>query len=217
MAVALGGMILTAAAAFVFGVFNLTLMAEREPLFDEHVESTARFLEYAFASAIQAGADSGDQGEADDNARNENAATPRIAWKRLPGGSGLNPEAISFRMRGDLPIFVQEETAFLPEVECFLVFDDNDGLVLRWRTDAMKTEDADALLASMLSPYVKELTYYYYDREDDSWDDSDEAEQSDEGQVLLPDFISLKFEHPDGREATRQILLPAVDVERPLP
>lgn len=212
MALALGGMVLTAAAAFLFGIFNITLMAEREPLFDEHVESTTRFLEYAFLTALP----DEDKGGTSNRDRQGNAGqnTSPVAWKALPGGTGLNPEALAFKLNGDLPIFVPEDMAYIPEVECFLVLD--EGLTLRWRTEAMRQEDADALLSSRLSPFVTGLTYYYYDREDDSWEDSDEAETADEGGQLLPDFIGLTFQHPDGREATRKILLPA-NHDTPLP
>ena len=221
MAVAIGGLILVSASGFLFGVFNLSLVAEREPLFEEHVDSTSRFLEYAFATALPARENSSRNSENEEETpsrgnNDTNQSAPTVSWQRIPGESGLNPEGLSFRLPGDIPIFVAENT-YLPEVTCYLVFKDGEGLLLRWRTDEMAAEDDDDVLTSLISPYVTEVTYYYYDREDDTWEESDEAEQSDEGQTMMPDFIGLAFEHPDGREAKRQILLPATDGEKPLP
>ncbi|WOO40037.1 PulJ/GspJ family protein [Rubellicoccus peritrichatus] len=224
MAVALGGLILVSASAFLMGVFNLSLIAEREPLFEEHVDSTTRFLEYAFSTALPVPEGAvNEEVQGTNNQRNTNNQSnsgddsrPKISWQRIPGEIGLNPEALSFRLPGDIPIFVAEDS-YLPEVSCYLVFKDGEGLLLRWRTDEMASEDDDETLTSVISPYVTELIYYYYDREDDKWEDSDEAEQSDEGETMMPDFIGLSFVYPDGREAKRQVLLPAVDSERPLP
>lgn len=225
MAIMLGGIILVSAAAFVMGVFNLSLVAEREPLFEEHVDSTTRFLEYAFSTALPvpgAGGNSGtddSDGQNRDNQNTNNSSqenNPVVSWQRIPGETGLNPEALSFRVPGDIPVFVAEHS-YLPEVTCYLVFKDGEGLLLRWRTDEMASEDDDDVMTSIISPYVTELKYYYYDREDDKWEESDEPEQSDEGQTMMPDFVGLAFVHPDGREAKRQLLLPATDSERPLP
>lgn len=230
MAIVLGGLILTSAAGFLFGVFNMTIAAQEEPLFEEHVDSTARFLEYVFGSALPSeDADTGRRnsqrnGQNNNTANGEagesgssNGQSGSISWQRIPGESGLNPEALSFRLAGDLPILVDEKQAYLPEVECWLIFKDDEGLLLRWRTQAMQREDADDLLTSVISPYVTSLIYWYYDHEDDSWEDSDEVETADEGGNRMPQFIALTYEYPDGQEAKRHILLPATDADRPLP
>lgn len=231
MAVLLGGLILTAAASFVFGIFHLTIVAEKEPMFEEHVDATSRFLEFAFSSALPAeentnrntsaneGGEGSDQRQQPDtpNPNDSSSKGSAVAWKRIPGESGLNPEALSFRLSGDLPIFVHEEQAFLPDVECWLVFNEDEGLVLRWRTDEMAEESDDETLTAVISPFVDSLTYWYYDQEDDRWEDSDEAEEADEGGKRMPDFIVLTYKHPDEREAKRQLLLPASDSDYPLP
>lgn len=229
MAVVLGGLILTAAASFVFGVFNITLMAEKEPMFEEHVDSTSRFIEYTFNAAIPSedSDNSSDTQSGQSNSRRRTTTEDEgssgssqngaVSWQRIPGETGLNPEALSFRLPGDLPILVDEEQAFLPEVQCWLVFKEDEGLLLRWRTDEMADEDDDATFTSVISPYVTSMTYWYYDSEDDKWEDSDEVEEADEGGKRMPEFIALTYEHPDGREAKRQLILPASDSDYPLP
>lgn len=224
MAVALGGMILTAAAGFVFFVAQLNIAAEEEPLFEEHVDSTTRFVEYILSCALPAedatessGSNNSDSDSETGESGTNNGQSSSISWQTIPGESGLDTEALSFTLAGDLPILVDEDQAYLPEVECWLVFKEGEGLLLRWRTEEMRSEDVDDLLTSVISPYVTALTYWYYDQEDDSWEESDEVETADEGGNRMPEFIALAYEYPDGQEAKRQILLPALDADRPLP
>lgn len=201
MAIVLGGLILTAAASFLFGIFNLTLIAEKEPLFQEHVDTSSRFLEHAFSAAL---------GDEDDN----DSPGP-VSWRRIPGEIGLNPEALSFRLPGEFPIF-QAEGMFVPDVTAYLIFRQREGLFFHWQTDAMRAENEDDLRVSLISPNVTEVLYLYYDRDNNSWDESKEAESNRQGETLVPDFIQITYTHSDGREAKRQILLPA-NSELPLP
>ena len=204
LAMVLGGLIITAAAGFLFGVFNLTLVAEKKPLFAEHANNVSRFLEFSFASALPVDSDDSEgDGET-------------ISWQRVPGVSGLNPQGLSMRLRGDLPVFQGEESP-LPELNCYLVVDGANGLSLVWQSDDMANDNIDAAYRSELSPYVSDLNYLYYDALNDNWESSGDAEKLDDGTLAIPDFIQLTFKHPDGREIERQLILPAKHEERPLP
>ncbi len=199
MSLVLGGMIITVAAGFMFGIFHLTLSAEKKPLFAEHVGNSSRFLEFALATALppQSSENTEEGGEAE---------ALSVEWKRVPGAAGLNPMALSFRSNGELPIF-QGEMYPIPSLQVYLVADEDDGLSLLWQSDAMANENQDRLMQSKVSPYVGSLTYLYYDAEAKRWNASDEPEKNMQGQLVLPDFIELDYLHPDGREMTRRIFI----------
>ena len=201
MSIALGGLLLTAAASFLFGIFHLKVNLEERPAFEEHIEGVERFLAFAFDNALT---------EDDDE------AAEAVSFAEVPGALLNQDEVLSFRLSGELPLFVEPET-YLPEVACFLVFNADDGLYLLWQTDAMAAEDDDDLRRTPISPYVTSLVYAYYDAEDDEWDESTEPEDADGGGLKLPDMIKVIFTHPeDERQETIEILLPAADADVPL-
>lgn len=201
LSIGLGGMLLIAAASFLFGIFRLKVNLEERPAFEEHIEGVERFLDFAFANAIA------DEDEED--------AQP-VAFAEIPGVTLGQDEVLSFRLSGELPLFVEPET-YLPEVDCYLVFNRQDGLYLLWQSDEMAAEDSDDLRRTPLSPYVTSLLYAYYDAEDDEWEVSEEPEDADQGGLKMPDMIKVIFTHPaDEHEQIIEILLPTYDADVPL-
>ncbi len=202
MALFLGGLLLTAASSYLFGIFNLKINLEERPAFEEHIEGVERFLAFAFENAVV---------EDDD----DEAAEP-VAFAEIPGTILGQDEVLSFRLSGEIPLFVEPET-YLPEVTCYLVFNQQDGLYLLWQTDEMATEDEDDLRHTPISPYVTGVVYAYYDAEDDEWEESTEPEDAAEGGLKLPDMLKVIFTHPeDEYEETIEILLPPKEADVPL-
>ena len=201
MAIFLGGLLLTAAASFIFGIFQLKVNLEERPAFEEHIEGVERFLAFAFENAF---ADGDDESES------------AVTFAEVPGAGIGQDEVLSFRLPGELPLFVEPET-YLPEVTCYLVFDAKDGLYLLWQTEAMASEDTDDLRRTPLSPYAMSLVYAYYDADDDDWEESTEPETADEGGLKQPDMIKVIFTHPeDEHTETIVILLPPTEADVPL-
>lgn len=196
MALFLGGMLLTAAAAFLFGLFNLTVETEEAPVGKTHADAVADFLAYAFSTALPP--------SQDDAAANQSA----VAWQPLPGSIQLNEQALALRLPGDLPLFF-DDSLFLPELNCFLVFDRDDGLVFLWQTDAMATEDTGDFRRTIVSPLAVSMEYLYYDVDSNQWDSVTEPEQDDGGGFRLPDFLRLEFELGRQEAVTRYVLLPS--------
>ncbi|MEO0795333.1 MAG: prepilin-type N-terminal cleavage/methylation domain-containing protein [Verrucomicrobiota bacterium] len=214
LVVALGGVLLLSAASLVFGMFQLKVAVDSAPQQDEHIANLRRFLEYAFTQAKPIN-NTGEQG-IDGGAANgdDDTAEPPVAWKNLPGTSDLNEMTLAFRLPGDVPLFV-DDAQYLPAVDCYLVFEEGEGLYLHWQSDAMADEDTDDLRTTLLSPLVTKVEYYWYDAEDEDWEISEESEENDEGEETVPDFIRLTFVGDRDNPPTALLLLPPSDPEIP--
>lgn len=195
LAILLGGMLLTAVSSFLVSLINLSVALEEEPLFDQHAGQVAGFLQQAMlaSSAYGEGSSPGQTGG--------------VSWQVLPSGARLNEEALQFRVSGDYPLFLME-SPFVPEVNCWLVFIPEEGLYLDWRTDAQAYENEESASRTLLSAYVSELAFLYYDIERNSWEETVEPMQAPEGGLAMPDYLKLNFRHPDGRERTEFLLIP---------
>lgn len=113
-------------------------------------------------------------------------------------------------------LFLEEEGYEPFRADAWLVFESGSGLALVWQSDEV-TEDSDEdYRTTLLSPYCTELTYLFYDAEDEAWEEVTAADVSDEAQNQLPVFLRLTFESPEGEELHRRILLPAATLT-PLP
>ncbi len=198
MAIFLGGLLLTAAASYLFGLFNLKTILEERPAYEDHVNGVVRFLDFAFANAIA----------------EENEAA--VSIQQPPGASLGDAEALAFRINGELPLFV-DSGQYLAELDCYLVFDEEAGLYLLWQSDQMANEDADDLRRTPLSPYVTAITYAYYDEEFQTWEEEQEFQDAAEGGLALPDMIRIYFTHPkDNTQLVFDLLLPPEEADVPL-
>lgn len=191
LAVAIGAMIMTAATSLLFSTSHLWFESENLTVVDEHVVSLTHFVEHAFSAAEV----------------NEESDSGAISWGKIPGDFSIDGDLLTFRLTGDLPIFV-EEGSFLPEVNCYLKFREDQGLYLIWQSDAMAEENAEDFRETLLSPWVKEMLYCYYDEEAESWDSSDKMESDQDGNPKIPEFLKLKFISDDSTEQESFILLP---------
>lgn len=195
LAILLGGMLLTAVSSFLVSLINLSMAMEEEPLFDQHAGHVVHFLRQAMLASSAYG-EEGASGQ-----------TGGVRWQVLPSGAGLNEEALQFRVSGEYPLFLME-SPFVPEVTCWLVFIPDEGLYLDWRTDAQAYENEESASRTLLSAYVGEMSFLYYETERDRWEEKEEPMQAPEGGLLIPDYLKLSFRHPDGRERTDFLLIP---------
>lgn len=195
LAILLGGMLLTAVSSFLVSLINLSMALEEEPLFDQHARNVANFLQQAMLTS-SAYAEEGNAGQ----------QSGGVSWQPLPSSSKLNEEALQFRLPGSYPLFLME-SPFVPEVDCWLVFLPGEGLYLDWRTDAQARENQEWIFRTLLSPYVSEVTYCYYDAERNRWEEKAEPMQAASGGLAMPDYLKFVFRHPDGREHVEYLLI----------
>ncbi|MGE9296447.1 MAG: PulJ/GspJ family protein [Puniceicoccales bacterium] len=201
LVLAVGGVLLVGVASLVFGLMQLKIAADTAPQEDEHRANLVRFMEYIFAQAEPV-KNAGDEGE---------AASSPVEWREVPGSSDLNAKALAFRLPGNIPVFVDDEI-YMPAVDCYLRLIDDEGLFLFWQTDEMADENIEDFRRTLISPIVTQLEYLWYDEEDEVWDSSDEAEENDEGEFVIPQFIRLTFRGGDeDNPRTAMLLLPPDD------
>lgn len=197
LVVGLSAFVLTAAASLIFGMLQLKTAAESGPQQDEHIANIRRFLEFAFSEAKPI-----------ENLGDEGGEAPEfpVVWRNLPGSSDLNEQCLAFRLPGEIPLFMDDEL-YMPEVDCYLRFIEGEGLYLYWQTDMMANEDVDDLRRTLLSPLVAKVEYLWFEAEDEDWEISDQAEQSDEGGYDTPTFIRLSFHGSDPDNLPQALLL----------
>lgn len=202
LAVSIGMMVMMAAAGMLFFVGQLWHHSESHTTFEQHTENVSQFLEHIFEAS--SGSSSDNEQGGNQNGGDEGP----VAWRNLPGDTSLEDQLLSFRVSGELPLFYMEDAARIEEVTAFLKLEQGKGLVLNWQTDDQIREDSDEINQTILSPRVSKLEFYYYDREDNSWTQSEEQEENDDGQPLIPDFVKLSFNHEDGRTDETFVILP---------
>lgn len=194
LAIALGGALLTAVMVHVFSLAAIWQNSGDGDYFDQHVDGVVLFLSNTFA--MSEGLESVAQEEEDRNETEEESQIEPVIWGRPPGYSDFEDPLLTFRLKESPPLFTTGEFP-MPGVTCHLYFHDRDGLSLLWYSRFSKVENINDVNRTLISPYVTEIEYCYYDTEFESWDIESDPKEDRDGQFLLPDFIKLRFEYED--------------------
>ncbi len=179
LALALGGMLLTAVLVHVFSLSNIWTNSTGDDFFKQHVDGVTLFLNNALALS--------------EGLNNEEQAAP-VNWDRPPGYSDFDEPLLTFRLKESPALYAWEGSA-RPAVTSHIYFRQRDGLSLLWYSRLDKVEDMNDVHLTRVSPYITQVTYCYYDKESDNWDLQEKPEKDSDDQYLLPDFIKLRFEY----------------------
>lgn len=198
LALTAGSIVLVYASFYAFSLGSIWFNRGGSNFFDHHVDGVLLFLNGALEEA---------------ETINEEASQP-ITWSRPPGYSEFDDPLLSFRLRESPALLVREGTS-LPNVICYFYFLPTDGMALLWHSLLEETDDIDEVRHTVLSPFITEVSYCYYDPEKNSWTIEQRQEEDEDGQFLLPDFLALKFDYQD---ETREgyLYLPKVGQNVPL-
>lgn len=186
LAMTLASLILVSAAGLLFNVSELYFTEQGKPDHDMHVVNVSHFLQQIFQGVAQA--DSGNSGS-----RNSNQASTPIQWNSLPGDSLGEKDHLSFQYEKNIPI-IYWEYGPLPALTAWLHHEPDEGLFLFWQTTRQAQEDPNDYMRSLISPYVTELHYEYYDIDMDRWEEDKDFLATEK---LLPDMIRIVFEWPE--------------------
>ncbi len=198
LALAVGGMILTAVTFQIYSFTNIWLHNSTDNFFPRHVDGLTLFLNNMVALS---------EGLEEENPN-------PVSWTRPPGYSDLDDPLLTFQLRDAPPLLVWPG-APLAAVTCHLLYQRDSGLSLLWHSRLQETEDLDDARNTLLSPYVTQIRYCYYDAEDDTWDKTETPEEDDSGQFLLPQFLEIRFAYEDEERQTA-IYLPDLNQNVPL-
>lgn len=252
LAVALGGLLLTAISFQIVSLSNIWLNRADDDFFTEHANGVASFITASFdrASAPPAQAFSGQTDLSDDDSPEGEQQTPEqpeseeqggnqtgrnqqngsqdttsnsqqnvragIQLTRPPGFAEIKEPLIGFRQSEPPPLLFERNATAMPTVEAWLYFESGRGLALLWRSPLLEDNsfrEEDSLRSTLISPYVTEVLYCYYDDSTESWDEYRDIREID-GEYRLPEFIKLKFVYEE-QEVTRLIFVPKATATAP--
>ncbi|MBL4574707.1 MAG: prepilin-type N-terminal cleavage/methylation domain-containing protein [Opitutaceae bacterium] len=206
LAVTIGAWVIVAATTFVFSMGELWGRGGEDRLFDRHVRGVSRFLEGAFREAANGMQASSGQGE----------ASGPVSWQ-IPAGTKFGKdELLTFELAESPGLLVWPNDP-LPFVVCSLRLDPSEGLFLLWKSRLEIDFDEAAPRETRISPFVQEMTYFYYEDEGDSpvWEENEEPLTDIQRQPLLPDRVRLTFVY-DGLTRTEDLVLPQLVSGAPL-
>lgn len=232
-----GGMLLATATSFLFSTVSLRRQIEEAPQLGQHAASVARLLEGLIASAepqqgaaasgggasgggsggSSAGSGSGASGNSTGSsgsgsggiAGGSGSASGPINWQELPAVVFGSDQALYLRVRPGLPVFVSQSGLTETSVDCYLLFERNNGLLLFWQSERMRREDDSDWERTVLSPLVSAVSLLYYDSERERWEQVDGLEQLFSEPERLPQVMQITFREPGSeREVVAEVLLP---------
>jgi prepilin-type N-terminal cleavage/methylation domain-containing protein len=121
-----------------------------------------------------------------------------IFWQNPEFNKSSDDPLLSLQIRENTPLLTNPEGILPLENTLYLYFDPDEGLSLVHSSSLNEAvESEDDYQRTMLSPYVKEMKYIYWDSESETWESLDEPMTMPEGDYiyLIPNFIQLSFEY----------------------
>lgn len=190
LAVAISGLILTAASQLMFSFAHFWQQSELEPRFSHHVDGVVSFLQYCL----------------DESDTLSGNAVSRFGWDRPP--EEKRP-AIHFRLADSHPFFVTEIRPS-PPVDAWLEFDADRGLSLLWHIPAKSTEGTIELHRTPVSTWVEDVEIGYFDKSRNLWEYESYASEEKDAKRLAPQALRIMF-NQNGLEQIRHIRIHRYD------
>ncbi|MGN0835209.1 MAG: prepilin-type N-terminal cleavage/methylation domain-containing protein [Candidatus Spyradosoma sp.] len=187
VAVALAGVLLTAAAGVVMNVVRVWEKSGDVASLDRHLSGLGRFL------GVLADAQRSLQIAQTSEGKN----VVGCAWTQPPGLDETFPR---FEIVETFPLFALDEKP-QPELEAWL-FWNKTGLWLISQTARQKNEDENAATWTLLSPFLESASVHAWDAESGAWESVDSVDES----VIQSRAIRLRLRFRDGRVAREHVL-----------
>jgi hypothetical protein len=178
LAMALIAMVLIAMNTFVFSMGELWGRNADVRLFEQHTRAVTRFLEHelrtaAFPPSVRAN------------------GTPFTVQEIRPQNGSMD-KLVTFELPAGCRLFTWPERP-LPEVVCSLQVRPDQGLVLLWHSRLEKNFDTDPPRETVVTPFVTEMTYDYWDPDASRWSTETVMKLDSQGQPMAPQRLRLKF------------------------
>ncbi|MCH6257515.1 hypothetical protein MLD52_13220 [Puniceicoccaceae bacterium K14] len=204
LATFVGATIMVAAISFMLSMGSLWGFGNDARLYRKHVRGVSRFIENSFQSTGFKFIEESEEEESTENAEEG------VYWGTWGERTARSEEFLSFEI-DETPGVLIWPTIPLPQVVCSLEVDRRQGLFLLWRSRLEEDFEEEDPRRTLLSPFVVEMKYHYYegDFDDGEWTVEDEPETETDGSLILPDQIELVFEYK-GERLSRRIVIPSV-------
>ncbi len=190
LALMLTGMVLAATTFFLFSMGELWGRGVEDRLFGRHARGVTRFLQSQIDQAPASGP----------------ADVAGVRLDQPPSFGYFDEDLVTFELT-EGPAFLVWPEVPLPLVVCYLKLVEGEGLFLLWHSRLeIDFEDQDPR-GTLLTPFVTEMIYDYYDPETETWSSLTAFETGEGGEPLLPNRVRLVFEY-DGLVEETILTLP---------
>ena len=123
-----------------------------------------------------------------------------IFWQNPEFNQSSDDPLLSFQIRKNTPLLTNTYGVMPIENTLYLYFNPNEGLSLVHTSSLNQNiESEDDYQRTMLSPFIKEMEYIYWDIETETWLSLDEPmiNPNNEFDYLIPNFLKLSFEYQE--------------------
>lgn len=181
LALAVTALLLSAASFFLYSLSNIWLRADTEPTLDQHYRGTCRFLEYLILQAKTQSSTSTSTTSTSTTSTTSSTATStatasstsstsagNVSWGFPPNESTAGTPMMQIALADPIPLFVWDEGP-LPNLTCWLMLDDKEGLYAVWATKVESKENSSEIYRTPISKLVTGITYLYYDETTMEW------------------------------------------------
>lgn len=194
----LTGIVLVSTTFFIFSMGELWGRGAEDRMFDQHSRGVTRFLQTTMRqSVVSDEASVGGSGT---------APASSIYLSQPPGLGNFDEALISFELMEGPPFLIWPDVP-LPSVVCYLKLVRDEGLFLLWHSRLEVDFEEQPPRSTLLSPFVTEMIYDYYDPETQTWTTQDRLENDLAGEPLLPTRVRLVFNY-DGMTGETILTLP---------
>ena len=141
---------------------------------------------------------------------NEPQSDTNLFWQSPEFNQSSDEPILSFQIRETTPLLTSSKGVMPVENTLYLYFEPDEGLSLVHTSSLNETiESDDDYHRTMLSPFVKDMQYIYWDIETETWESLDEPMVSPDNEFtyLIPNFLKLSFKHKE-TEIERIIPIP---------
>lgn len=217
LALGIGSFVLLSAMYYVVSLGSIWVNRTTNDFFRQHADGVTLFLHNGFALSQPVAAGKAVENDASEEAVEEaEAAIPAeqggeaqanvpmkdpVSWERPPGYDSFDKPLLTFHLR-EPPALLADTGPRMTALTCHLFFQRREGLSLLWYSQLEEVEDLQDVRHTLISRYVTEIAYAYYDFEDDRWETEREPKDNDEGQFVLPDALKLTFEYDEDKIET---------------
>src|SRR5690606_8278039 len=130
----------------------------------------------------------------------ENAESS-VYLSQPPGVGWFDESLLSFELLESPPFLVWPDVP-LPSVVCYLTVEEGEGLFLLLHSLLEVDFEDQPPRSTLLSPFVTEMIYDYYDPETRRWTTVEDFESDVEGEPILPTRVRLIFNYDGMTEET---------------
>lgn len=218
MTLIIGALLLSTASYYLYSILNIYERTRKNPAFDEHVQNVTLFLSnallqaqnthYIFEVASEKNTPATNNSSAVSQPSTEQASPakkpsefPIVAWKHPPGTSEHEPYSLSFTFYTPNPLIELPHFPSYPTI-AYLELNPEEGLYLIWHiSKAYYKDDPLPVYRTLISPHVKKLEYFYFNKDKSEWTPTTETPDDETGAKDLPKMLRITFSDGSNSEA----------------